>query len=201
MRWVIILLIALGISAFAVYKNQERPAIRDLPVTTSPETPVLYQDDIFGFKITYQQKDEMKPDGFEGFLPTTLTPIVAFELPKQLFDKTNLLEAGVFIGASSSPNAKIACAKPSKDTSETSLGTTTINGVSWNVFSSTGAAAGNLYETKSYRTVHGEVCFEIVELLHSGNIGNYPEGVVVEFDKAKFSSMLEAIAETFTFTK
>lgn len=201
MRWVIIILVALGISAFAVYKNQERPATRDLVATSTPETPVLYQDDILGFKITYQQQDEMRNEGFESFLQVTAVPVVAFELPKNLFDKTNLLEAGVFIGASSSPAAKSACTKPLKDTSESVLGTTTINGALWNVFSSTGAAAGNLYETKSYRTVHGDLCFEMVELLHSGNIGNYSEGAVIEFDKAKFQTMLEAIAQTFTFTK
>ena len=81
------------------------------------------------------------------------------------------------------------------------MGTTTINGATWNVFTSADAGAGNFYESKTFRTVHGDTCFEMVELLHSGNIGNYPAGTVVEFDKAKFQGMLETIAHTFTFTK
>ena len=201
MRWIVILCIALVLSALAVYKNQERPATRDLTATTTPETPVLYQDGILGFNVTYQQQDELKTTDFEGFLPITAAPVVAFQLPADLFTGTNLAEVGVYIGASSSPDVLAKCAKPSKNFGEISSGTTTLNGVVWNIFNSTGVGAGNIYDQKTYRTLRGNTCFEMTELLHSGNIDNYPQGTVIEFDKAKFQGLLESIAQTFTFTK
>jgi lipopolysaccharide export system protein LptC len=201
MRWIIILLIALGLSALAVYKNQERPAIRDIVATTTPETLTSYQDDIIGFNVTYQQQYQMKTENFEGYLPLTATPVVAFQIPANLYTGTNLGEAGVYIGASSSPKILATCLKATKDMGATSMGTTTINGQVWNVFTSADAGAGNLYESKTYRIIHNKQCFEMNELLHSGNINNYPEGEVVEFDKPKFQTMLDEVAQTFTFTK
>jgi hypothetical protein len=41
----------------------------------------------------------------------------------------------------------------------------------------------------------------MVELMHSGNIANYPTGAVTQFDHEKVATILESIAQTFTFTK
>jgi hypothetical protein len=201
MRWFIILCIALVLSAFAIYRNQERPTSREVTGTTTPESLVLYQDDLLGFGITYQNQHKVKTDGFEGFLPMTNTPIFAIELPSSLFIGTNLSEAGVYIGASSSNAIFNTCSKPSKDAGEIYIGKTTINGGIWHVFTSTGVGAGNIYEQETYRTTYEYTCYEMTVLLHSGNIHNYPEGAVVEFDKPKFQNLLNSIARTFTFAQ
>ena len=126
---------------------------------------------------------------------TTLPQI----LPPTLFKKTDLFEAGVYIGVSSAPAVTAKWNVPVADSGEVARGTTTINGVTFAIFTSSEGAAGNIYEERTYRTVHKGTCLELAELLHSGEIGNYTPGTVVQFDKVKFGGYLEAIVDTFTF--
>jgi hypothetical protein len=137
--------------------------------------------------------------GFEGYLPLTKTPLVAVMLPPALFKKTNLVEAGVYVGVSSAPAATAKWKVPVSGSGEVAKGTTAVNGVTFAIFTSSEGAAGSVYEERTYRTVHKGVCFEITELLHSAQLGNYTPGSVVQFDKVKFGGYLEAIVDSFTF--
>jgi hypothetical protein len=171
--------------------------------TTVPEiipgvASVLYEDTQYGFSLYRPESSAIHTQDFEGYLPLTQTPVVAIVLPAALFEGTNLGEAGVYVGASSSPAVTSSWNLPSAENGEISAGTVTLGGVSFAVFTSTGAAAGNIYEERIYRALRDGVCLEIVELLHSSNIGNYDPGTVVEFDKAKFQGYLEAIVRTFS---
>jgi hypothetical protein len=159
---------------------------------------VRYEDRKLGFSLYRPQNSIVEAQGFEAFLPLTQVPVVAIVLSKELFSGTNLIEAGVYIGASSAPAVISRWNQPSGGSGETAAGTIDVNGTSFAVFTSTGAAAGNIYEERVYRTLRGGTCFEIVELLHSGNIGNYGSGVV-EFNKARFQGYLEAVVQTFSF--
>lgn len=173
----------------------------NLPEIIPGTKSLLYKDSDFGFKIVYPEGSNVRKEGFEGFLRVTAdgTPTVGIFLQEALFSGTNLGEAAVAIGVISKPLALANCNKAA-DMQETSGGTVNINGVEFNSFDAIGAAAGNLYESKTYRTVYKGRCYEIVEMLHSGNIGNYPPGMITEFDKAKFSGILEKIAKTFVFS-
>jgi hypothetical protein len=160
---------------------------------------VPYEDTQLGFSLYRPESSAVHTQGFEAYLPLTQTAVVAIVLPAALFAGTNLGEAGVFIGASSSPAVTSKWNLPSVEYGEVPAGTATLGGISFAVFTSTDAAAGNIYEERIYRALHGDVCFEIVELLHSTNIGNYDPGTVVEFDKARFQGYLEAIVQTFSW--
>jgi len=161
---------------------------------------LLYQNQEFGFKLWYPEGSDVRTQGFEGFLRATSdgANVVGVFLPENLFTGTNLAEAVVAIGTNPDPDALAKCGKAA-DSEEKSSGTININGAEFNSFDATGVGAGNLYESKIYRTVHNGSCYEIVEMLHSGNIGNYPAGTVKEFDKPKFSGFLEKIVQTFAF--
>ena len=158
-----------------------------------------YEDKKLGFSVVRPKSTLVATQGFEGFLPLTQTPVVAFTLPEELFAGTNLGEAGVYVGASSSAEATSKWNVPVADSAETSVGMVEINGVTFAVFTSVEPAAGNIYEERVYRTLHAGICFEVVELLHSGNIANYPPSIK-EFDRAKFEGYLEAMMRTFAFT-
>jgi hypothetical protein len=159
---------------------------------------VGYENKQFGFSLYRPQNSAVETQGFGAYLPLTQAPVVAITLPMELFEGTNLIEAGVYIGASSSPAKVSKWNLPSAETAEVPAGTIEVNGTSFAVFTSTGAGAGNIYEERVYRALHDDTCLEIVELLHSGNIGNYEPGVV-EFDRGKFQRYLEAIVQTFSF--
>ncbi len=76
-----------------------------------------------------------------------------------------------------------------------------INGVTYTKLESSGAGAGNLYETTSYRTVHNGQCYAIEYTIHSSNIANYPtESGITAFDKAKVQNALESIVQSLSFS-
>ena len=158
---------------------------------------VLYEDTQLGISLHRPEDTTIEKTGFEQFLPLTQAAAVAFVLPKALFKGTNLLEAGAYIGQKATADVPAPWADPYEG--ETAAGTTSINGVSWATFTSSEGAAGNIYDERVYRTAHNGTCYEIAELLHSAEIGNYDPGTVTEFDKTQFEGYLEAIARSFTF--
>ena len=81
---------------------------------------------------------------------------------------------------------------------ETLLGEKTFNGNTFTQSQFTGVAAGNIYEQLFFRALINNTCYEIVFFMHSGNIGNYTPGTVVEFDRAALVQKFEEILATFT---
>lgn len=200
MRWlVIVLLVAVTIAGYAVYSLRMEPESAPPFGIIPGVADIEYRDGEFGFSIMYPETAKTSPTDFAGFLPLTQTPVASFVLPESMYAGTNLAEAGVYIGATSTPELVSLCLTAFPGSGESETASVVINGTTFSVFTSTEAAAGNIYEANAYRTVHNGQCFELVALIHSGNIGNYPEGTVVEFDKAKFRDYLSAILRTFAF--
>jgi hypothetical protein len=75
----------------------------------------------------------------------------------------------------------------------------TINGNTFYFAESSEGAAGNLYESRYFRTYHGTTCIEVAETIHTTNVGNYPQGTVKEIDRAPVWQTLDSILATFTF--
>lgn len=131
-----------------------------------------------------------------GFTVLTLT------VPKPFQPQTNFSEAVFKIGRSTDPKAVQSCTTVSESSGEISSGTKNINGIQFATFKQTGAAAGNIYDGTSYRTVHGGQCYAVEYLIHSTQIANYPaEYHLHPFDEAKVASLLERIVGTFQFLK
>lgn len=63
------------------------------------------------------------------------------------------------------------------------------------------AGAENFYQSKILRGVHDGACYELAEVTHSLNIGNFTPGAVKEFNAARVSAVLDKIAESFAFTR
>lgn len=156
-----------------------------------------YVNSKLSFSITYPSSATSSAVDFAGYLPLTQTPLTSFVLPKSMYEGTNLGEAGVYVGATTTPAALEACTKSAPLQGETALGSTTINDADFWVYSSEGVGAGNIYDEKIYRRLENGWCVELVEMLHSGNIGNYTPGTVTAFDQAKFSGILESIVHTY----
>lgn len=203
--WLVLIIVVVLVAAgLAIYSNTHQQIVQRPSTTSIPEiipgvSSVEYRDTEFGYSIQYPEIATSSDVDFGGYLPLTQTPIASFVLPRSMSQGTNLAEAGVYIGATSTPKVVASCGTSSPEVGETAEGTTTINDAAFSIFKSSGAGAGNFYDTTTYRTVHNGTCFELVELLHSGNIANYPDGTVVEFDKLKFQGYLEAIVKTFSF--
>lgn len=76
-----------------------------------------------------------------------------------------------------------------------------INGINFTKWTEIGAAAGNHYEERVYRTMHESLCLELRETMHTTNIGNYDPGTVTEIDEKPIWDILEAVASSFRFTQ
>lgn len=130
---------------------------------------------------------------------TTGMVLAHIEVPKSYEPGTNFGDARFTVGTSADPATVAAClmtpflhidAEPTPVT----IGTTPFTKM---VFS--GAGAGNLYETTSYRTVQGGQCYVVEYTIHSMNIYNYPSGAVRAYSKAKVQAALEGLVQSFRF--
>lgn len=128
--------------------------------------------------------------------------VVQYELNKKPYTKTNLSDAAFTVSTEKSVNseecynANLPGGKP-KSAPKTRI----IDGVTFREYSTQGAAAGNLYEGKIFRIYRDQLCYELVETIHTTNIGNYEPGTVTEVDSASIWKQLDGLLESFSFTK
>jgi hypothetical protein len=164
-----------------------------------PESPNKeYSNPQFGISFDYPPNDILNPNITYQFV--TDNSLVRIDLPRNDFMDTNLGEAVFVVGASSTSKVTGGClemfpTEMKEDNNEI------INGINYKVFEGVGVGAGNIYETKSYRTLYNNVCYEAVLLLHYGNILNYSTGTVRWFDGNKALSDLTEILQTFNIRK
>ena len=194
-----LLLVSVGFYVWVGYRSSYSEIIATTPEIVPETSSVSYHNAEFGFSLWRPEDSEVVPEPSQGYLPVTRKPVVAILLPDNLSKGTNLAEAGLFIGVSADARAVNGCLVPAKDVAEKAAGSLVVGGVPFQAFTSNDAGAGNLYDLHTYRTIHNGSCYELVELLHSGNIANYTPGQVVEFDREKFTNMLEKMLSGFAF--
>ncbi len=112
---------------------------------------------------------------------------------------TNFSDAKFTVGTSSEQAAVKNCLISSNGNNP-QKSTLTINGVTYAKIIDGDAAAGNFYETTSYRTVRNNQCYSIEYVIHSTNIGNYdPNQGITEFNKEAVTAPLEQMVRSFKF--
>ena len=161
-------------------KYSDRPPIpRHLPVAIT--YPAGYTADA---SYIYDQVNPKKP--ISG---------VKFTIPGSMATGTNL-SSDTYLSVEWLPRAKkctgdIYLAANVRPHSETFASTT------YSVATSSGAAAGNIYEESVYALQGSSPCIAVRYFIHSGNIGNYPAqgepGAVGEFDRAALLSAFDTI--------
>ncbi len=128
--------------------------------------------------------------------------IVQLQIKQNQYPGTNFGDAAFTVSATSAKDLA-DCLKqsppPNGDGFKTKVA---INGTNFYMTNSSGAAAGNLYESKIYRALRGNrgACLELSETIHTSNIGNYPTGTVTEVNKNDVQSKLDAVLNSFEFT-
>lgn len=115
---------------------------------------------------------------------------------------TNFAGATLTVGTSADPSAVATCLTYNSSGGPAEAPTTkSINGTTYTVMHSNDAAAGNRYDTTSYRTIQNNQCYVIEYTIHYGNIQNYdPSSGVKEFNEAAVASVMDGIVSTFRFT-
>ncbi|HEV8601078.1 MAG TPA: hypothetical protein VGQ87_00580 [Patescibacteria group bacterium] len=162
-------------------------------------TTQIYSNATYGFEFTYPVY--MK---FVGPTYASLQDkIVQLQIGQEQYPNTNFSDAAFAISATAPKDLADCLAQNPPEGSDGFKTKVTINGIDFYMTGSTGAAAGNLYESKIYRTMRGAIgdCIELNETIHTSNIGNYPAGAVTEVDKADVQAKLDSILNTFKFTR
>jgi hypothetical protein len=146
-------------------------------------------------RFTLSYSDDFAPAYYNGGEITKIPPVFSLQyIDTQQLTSTNLSEVYFLLGVSDEPQDVTACTQLlSLGAPETVLGETTINGVNFTKSEATGVGAGNVYEQVYYRTVYNGSCYEVTYFVHYGNIGNYPEGTVSEFDRTALYQQLDEI--------
>ncbi len=123
-------------------------------------------------------------------------------LGKSFQPDTNFSEGTFTVGTSADPSAVATCLTYNPTGGPVTPSTVqTNNGTKFSVLHSNDAAAGNRYDTTSYRTVRNNQCYAIEYTIHSTAIGNYdPKQGITEFDQTAVMDVLNGIVESFRFT-
>lgn len=152
-------------------------------------------DTVDNYSVAPATDWRLNANGAPGIKYFTLTVPRAFE------PQTNFVEATLTVGASGNDGAVAQCMTPDTgDGPATATSSETINGINFTIFNSAGAAAGNYYETTSYRTLHAGKCYAVEYTVHSGQIANYPASYNLQpFNKQQINAVMQTIIRTFKF--
>lgn len=159
---------------------------------------ITHSNPDYNFTIKFPSTAEVFSSGFKQYFHAVDHEIVGFRMPQSIYDGTNLIEAALYVGESGDRVTINSCLTATRE-GEAYLGEIWIQHTNFKIFLLTGAATGNMYDGRSYRTIRDGHCFEIVQLLHSGNIGNYPVGQVRQYDREQVIGVLDRMIGTFGF--
>jgi hypothetical protein len=201
--YVILLLATAAIASVPLWYQNFR---QTMPVTVNGDqnSPSIFKQGIY--QISYPKDyflftNLQVPPYASSYFSDHSAAEAAIIIPTKYFQKTNFSEAGLLISKKSKLSA-VDCRKYANGASST-LDLTqseTVNGIPFAKAEFSGAAAGNLYETKLYRSFRNSTCYEISLTLHTTNIGNYPPGAVIEVEKTQAWKKLDDVLQTFKFT-
>ncbi len=77
-----------------------------------------------------------------------------------------------------------------------------LNGITWYRNDASDAGAGNYYETETYVTTAGNNCYVISLLMHSTNLGNYPDNMRPKsFDKPAIEKIFNEMRSSFAWVQ
>lgn len=126
------------------------------------------------------------------------TPLVGLVTPRDLYPNTNFSEG--LITVSATLNSTDAACFVNPETKKTLTNRETINGVVWYKDVIGGVGAGNIYNSRLYRAMNDGACYELVETVHTGQIGNYPDGTQ-QIDEEDVFDILHAAVISFDFVQ
>lgn len=137
------------------------------------------------------------PYAYGAFGPKKPIYGVKFIIPGTVATGTNL-SADTGISVEQLPRAK-NCTGDIYLQANVTARTITENGTEYSFASSSGAAAGNRYEEDVYALATSSPCTAVRYFIHSSNIGNYPAGMVREFDRGALLTEFDKIRASLIF--
>lgn len=193
----VIALILIALAGY--YAWQYQSAQPPPPPPPPPPTTTTYATSTFSiaYPSSFTVDDTYTYDQFEG------KPIagVKLSIPASMAEGSNL-SSDTYLSVEWLPRAKQCTGDifvvPNVKAFDLTVGSTTFS-----VASTTGAAAGNIYEEQVFAIEGSKPCTAVRYFIHSGNIGNYPsegEGAVREFNRAELLREFDSIRDALVLT-
>ncbi len=185
---------------YAITLHSQGTGAYTLRVAINPPAKALqffdYTDPQHSASLRYS--DEFAPTDYipSGDFKGTPRLVLEFIHMDYLTPVTNLGEAYLLYSAIDDP-ATVATCTQLLSPQETLLGQKNFNGIEFTQSEVIGVGAGNIYDLILNRSAVQGVCYEMAFFMHSGNIGNYPPGTVIEFDQASLVGKFEAVLASF----
>jgi hypothetical protein len=183
---------------FAAGCNTYRNTTTNQAPTTTDSQTQTYKNSTYGFEFNYPEDAFFKTSNY-GLLQDK---VVELGISQNDYANTNFGDAAFSVSASYAKSLENCLAMNAPESGDDFKIEKQINGISFHMTKSTGAGAGNIYDSTIYRTLVGnQTCIELNETIHTSNIGNYPAGTITEVNKAEVQSNLDRILNTFKFSK
>ena len=132
---------------------------------------------------------------YDQFGPKKLINGVKFIIPAAMATGTNLSANDTGVSVEQLPRAK-NCTGDIYLMASVTAHDIIENGTEYSFASSTGAAAGNLYDEQVYALATSSPCTAVRYFIHSSNIGNYPAGMMREFDRSALITAFDNIRQS-----
>ncbi|MDD5589754.1 MAG: hypothetical protein PHQ47_01095 [Candidatus Portnoybacteria bacterium] len=165
----------------------------------------IWQNEAYGFELSYPSGYEFSEskDGYEvgEFFLGKGIYLGRINLPENSYPGSNFFSGFLNFSASATETPD-SCRRANQEGSEQIIelaDSKLINGVKFWRGKAIGAAAGTLAESIIWHGFYDGVCYEVTFNTFEGNIGNYPEGTVVQFDKNDAQTKIESVLETMHF--
>lgn len=163
--------------------------------TPTPATKATYKYAPYNFEFSYSNEWGFTQPAYANLDEK----IVQIQIPQSAYPDTNFGDAAFSVSVGTATNLS-QCLSLNAPNTEGFKTTQNINGVSFSKAESTEPAAGNIYESHIYRALRNNLCFELQETIHTGNIANYDPGTVSEVNKDAIWTKLDEVLNTFSFT-
>jgi len=190
-----LLLIAAGIALIAASCNKSAPGDntnQNPPENTEQNSTYSYAP--YGFEFNYGADWQFTSPAYANLEEK----IVQVQLPQSTYPGTNFGDAAFTVSAGTAATLDECLQLNSADTAGFNT-VQEINGTTYTKAETSEAAAGNLYESRIFRTLRGNTCIEVLQTIHTGNIGNYEPGTVTQVNKDTVWEELNKVLATFKF--
>lgn len=187
-----------GNGAF-ILENNVQTFMSCIAVVPDPgNLPQIYSDATEGFSIHYPASYTNNTSyQYTNLGPGKEIDGIQFTIPAEMASGTNLAP-DTYISIEKIPNTQNCDAKLFLDQQVPSSTNITDNNIEYSIASTIGAAAGNIYEEKIWAFPGTNPCIAVRYFIHSGNIGNYPPGMVQEFNHETLIKQFDQIRKTLT---
>jgi hypothetical protein len=193
---IFIVLMVAGFFVWDTFLKGSLTVEEDGLITVEPKT-FTYSSSTLGISVTYPEGYTVDESYTYEFSDAKVIHGVKFIIPGEFATGTNLsTDSGIALEYL--PRAK-NCTGDIYLIANVSAYDLTERGIDYSIATSSGAAAGNMYEEEIYALATSSPCMAFRYFIHSGNIGNYEPGAVRPFDKVKLLSDFDAIRQSLTF--